>query len=198
MTGQTATASVKVDGDKLAEAMRRVTPFMADGSPANLAGIYAEAQGGVLQLTTTDGFRMAHLTVPLPFPEGNWLMKAAGCKDFSQRHFNGGKVDVVASEGDDAGTLKLGEVVGDLETTPYIDYPSAMPEVFDTEDIIDTKAWIKPLRQHKPWILEEYRHGRPPLCALLCHDHSEESGESHSRPPLGGRVECKPGGPQGD
>ena len=53
-----------------------------------------------------------------------------------------------------------------------------MPEVFDTEAIIDTKAWIKPLRQHKPWILEEYRHGRPPLFALLCHDHSEESGEA--------------------
>lgn len=27
------------------------------------------------------------------------------------------------------------------------------------------------------------------------HDHSEESGESYSRPPPGGRVECKPGGP---
>ncbi len=149
MIGQTATASVKVDGDKLAEAMRRVTPFMADGNPPNLAGIYAESQGGVLQLTATDGFRMAHLTVPLPFPEGNWLMKAAGCKDFSQRHFNGSEVDVAVGEG----TLKLDEVVVDLETTPYIDYPSAMPEDFDTEVIVDTKAWIKPLRQYKPEVV---------------------------------------------
>jgi len=157
MTQQTAVASVKVDGDKLAEAMRRVTPFMADGSPVNLAGIYAESQGGVLQLTTTDGFRMAHLTVLLPFPEGNWLMKAAGCKDFSQRHFNGGEVDVElgppAVEINPQITplyIKMGEVVVDLESTPYVDYPSAMPEDFDTEAIIDTKAWIKVLRQQKP------------------------------------------------
>jgi hypothetical protein len=150
MAEQTAVASVKVDGDKLAEAMRRVTPFMADGDPVNLAGIYAEAQEGVLQLTATDGFRMAHLTVPLPFPDGNWLMKAAGCKDFSQRHFNGSEVDVVVGEGDDAGTLKIGDVAVELETSPYIDYPSAVPEDFDTEAIIDTKAWIKLIRKHKP------------------------------------------------
>ena len=68
MEQQTATASVKVDGDRLAEALRRVTPFMAEGSPPNLACVYAESQGGTLQLTATDGFRMAHLTVALPFP----------------------------------------------------------------------------------------------------------------------------------
>jgi len=43
MTGQTTMASVKVDGDKLAEALRRVTPFMADTSPPNLACVYAES-----------------------------------------------------------------------------------------------------------------------------------------------------------
>ncbi len=150
MTNQTATASVQVDGDKLAEALRRVTPFMAESNPANLACVYAEAQDGVLQLTATDGYRMAHLTVPLPFPTGHFSMKAAGVKDFSQRHYNGEAVPVQVGEGDSLGTLKLGEVVVDLEASPYIDYPSAVPENFDVEAIIDTKAWIKPIRKEKP------------------------------------------------
>ena len=150
MTNQTAMASVQVDGDKLAEALRRVTPFMAEKDPPSLACVYAEADNGVLQLTATDGYRMAHLTVPLPFPAGHFLMKAAGVKDFSTRHYNGEAVPVQVGEGDSLGTLKMGEVVVDLETTPYIDYPSAVPENFDVEAIIDTKAWIKPIRQEKP------------------------------------------------
>jgi len=150
MTQQTATASVKVDGDKLAEALRRVSPFMADESPPNLACVYAESQAGILQLTATDGYRMAHLTVALPFPEGNYLMKGAGVKDFSTRHYNGAEVEATVGQGDALGTLKLGEVIVALETTPYINYPDAIPDNFDTEAIIDTKAWIKPIRQHKP------------------------------------------------
>ena len=153
MTRQTATASVKVDGDKLAEALRRVTPFMADTSPPNLACVYAESQCGVLQLTATDGYRMAHLTAALPFPEGNYLMKGAGCKDFSQRHYNGQEVEVKVGEGDELGTLKLGEVTVDLETSPYVNYPAVVPEDFDVEAIIDTKAWIKPIRQNKPEVV---------------------------------------------
>lgn len=153
MTGQKTAASVRVDGDKLAEALRRVTPFMAEGSPPNLACVYAESRDGVLQLTATDRYRMAHLTVPLPFPEGNYLMKGAGIKDFSTRRYNGAEVEVSVGQGDMLGTLKLSEVVVDLETTPYVNYPAVVPENFDLEAIIDTKAWIKPIRQHKPWIV---------------------------------------------
>jgi len=149
MTGQTATASVQVDGDKLAEALRRVTPFMAEGSPPSLACVYAESQGGVLQITATDGFRMAHLTVPLPFPDGNYLMKGPGVKDFSTRHYNGAEVTVQVGEGDKLGFLEMGEVTVELETCPYINYPAVVPENFDVEAIIDTKAWIKPIRQHR-------------------------------------------------
>jgi len=153
MTGQPATAIAKVDGDKLAEALRRVTPFMADENPPSLACIYAESQGGVLQLTATDGYRMAHLTVPLPFPEGNYLMKGAGVKDFSQRHYNGTEVTVQVGEGDKLGFIEMGEVTVELETSPYINYPAAVPENFDLEAIIDTKAWIKPIRQNKPEVV---------------------------------------------
>ncbi|GAI77268.1 unnamed protein product, partial [marine sediment metagenome] len=152
-TGQTATASVKVDGDKLAEALRRVTPFMAEKNPPNLACVYAESQGGVLQLTATDGYRMAHLTVPLLFPEGNYLMKGAGAKDFSTRHYNGQEVTVEVGQGDEQGLIKMGEVTVELESSPYINYPDAVPEDFDLEAIIDTKAWIKPIRQNKSWIV---------------------------------------------
>ena len=150
MTQQTATASAKVDGDKLAEALRRVTPFMASENPPSLAGVYAESQGGVLQLTATDGYRMAHLTVALPFPDGNYLMKGAGVKDFSQRHYNGQEVTVEVGQGDELGLIKMGEVTVELESSPYINYPAAVPDNFDLEAIIDTKAWIKPLRQNKP------------------------------------------------
>lgn len=153
MTGQTTMASAKVDGDKLAEALRRVTPFMADQNPPSLACIYAESQGGVLQLTATDGYRMAHLTVPLPFPEGNYLMKAAGVKDFSQRHYNGAEMTVQVGEGDKLGFIEMGEVTVELETSPYINYPAAVPETFDMEAIIDTKAWIKPIRQTRPEVV---------------------------------------------
>ncbi len=165
---QTATAIVKkVDGDRLAEALRRITPFMASDTPPNLACVYAESQGGVLQLTATDGYRMAHLTVALPFPDGNWLLKAAGVKDFSQRHYNGEEVNVgpeqlvaaaepAAIRQDGRATwdaLKMGDVWVELETSPYIDYPAAVPEDSDMEVIIDTKAWIKLIRQHKPEVV---------------------------------------------
>jgi len=153
MTQQT-TASVKVDGDKLAEALRRVSPFMAtDRGPQNVKAVYAESQGGTLQLTATDGFRMAHLTVALPFPEGNWLMKADGVKDFSQRHYNGQEIEVVVGQGNEQDTLKLGDVIVELETTPYPDYTRLIPQDFDLEAIVDTKAWIKPIRQHKPEVV---------------------------------------------
>jgi len=153
MTGQTTMASVKVDGDKLAKTILRVAPFMGDGSRPNLACVYAESQDGVLQLTTTDGYRMAHLSVPLPFPQGNWLLKGAGCKDFSQRHYNGAEVEVKVGEGNKLGFIEMGEVTVELETSPYVNYPAAVPENFDMEAIIDTKAWIKVIRQHKPWIV---------------------------------------------
>ena len=58
MTQQT-TARVRVNGDKLAQALRRVSPFMADKTHPNIAGVYAESQGGTLQLTTTDGLMIA-------------------------------------------------------------------------------------------------------------------------------------------
>jgi len=160
MTGKTATASAKVDGDKLAEALRRVTPFMAGENPPSLAGVYAESQGGVLQLTTTDGHRMAHLTVALPFPDGNYLMKGAGVKDFSQRHYDG--QDVTVELGPPAVEInpqitplyiKMGEVTVELESDPFINYPAAVPDNFEVEAIIDTKAWIKPIRQNKPEVV---------------------------------------------
>ena len=153
MTNKTAQASVMVDGDKLAEAIRRVTPFIAEGNPPNLACVYAESKGGVLQLTATDGFRMAHLTVPLLFPEGNYLMKGAGCKDFSSRHYNGAEVEVKVNDALPDGSLQMGEVTVELGPLPYIDYPAAVPEGLDTEAIIDTKAWIKVIRQNKPEII---------------------------------------------
>lgn len=135
-----------VDGDKLAEALRRVSPFMADKGRENLAAVYAESDGSILQLTATDGYRMAHLTAILPFPEGSYLLKAEGVKDYAFRHFNGTQVQVEVGQGDELGFIKLGEVRCELVSTPYINYPAALPEVFDVEAIVDTKKWIKAIR----------------------------------------------------
>lgn len=146
MPGQaqdTVPTVVSVDGDKLAEALRRVSPFMAESGRENLQGVYAESDGSILQLTATDGFRMAHLTVCLPFPVGNYLLKAEGVKDFATRHYNGSQVNIGCFVVD---TLQMGDVQVGLVTTPYINYPAAVPEVFDVEVIVDTKKWIKAIR----------------------------------------------------
>jgi len=153
MENQTAQTSVMVDGDKLAEAIRRVTPFLAEATRPNLACVYAESKGGVLQLTATDGYRMAHSTMALPFPEGDWLLKGAGCKDFSTRHYNGAEVEVKVNDALPDGSLQMGDVTVELETPPYVNYPDLIPEDLDTEAIIDTKAWIKVIRTNKPEII---------------------------------------------
>lgn len=143
---QVTVSNVSVDGDKLAEALRRVSPFMADKGRENLQAVYAESDGSILQLTATDGFRMAHLTVILPFPAGNYLLKAEGVKDFAFRHFNGAQVQVEVGQGDELGIIKLGDVRCELVSTPYVNYPAVVPETFDVEAIVDTRKWIKAIR----------------------------------------------------
>jgi len=146
MSQETKVASVSVDGDKLAEALRRVSPFMAEKGRENLEAVYAESDGSILQLTATDGFRMAHLTVILPFPVGNYLMKAAGVKDFAFRHFNGAQVQVEVHPEITPTYIQMGDVRCELGSTPYVNYPAAVPETFDVEAIVDTKKWIKAIR----------------------------------------------------
>jgi DNA polymerase III sliding clamp (beta) subunit (PCNA family) len=149
-------AKISVDGDKLAESLRRVIPFVAEGSPVPLTGVYAESDSSMLQLTATDGFRMAHLTVALAFPAGNWLLDPKGVKDFAQRHYNGAAVAIevgppaVEIRPEITPTyLKMGDVEVQLLTEEFPDYPSIVPDEFPTEVIIDPKAWIKVLRARK-------------------------------------------------
>ncbi len=143
MPQETAQAVVSVDGDKLAEALRRITPFAAEKGRENLAAVYAESDGSCLQLTATDGFRMAHVTAQLPFPVGNFLMKVEGVKDFAFRHYTGGQVNIGCFV---ANTLQIGDVQVELLEIPYINYPGVVPENFDVEAIIETKTWIKAVR----------------------------------------------------
>lgn len=65
-------------------------------------------------------------------------------------HYNGAEIEVKRQDALPDSPLMMGEVAVELETTPYIDYTSIIPQEFDTEVIIDTKSWIKPIRQHKP------------------------------------------------
>lgn len=136
--------AVQVDGDKLAEAFRRVTPFMSqsEGHP-ELCAVFAEAGAGTLQLTSSDGYRIAHLTAALPFPDGNYLMAAKGVKDFSDRHYNGAAITVETGEG----VITVGEVKVELLKETFLDYPAFLPETFATEAIIGAKEWIKIIRK---------------------------------------------------
>jgi hypothetical protein len=149
MPNSTQVAGVSVDGDQLAAALRRVSPFAAESGQENLVAVYAESDGTNLQLTACDGFRLAHLTVCLPFPQGNYLMKLAGVKDFAFRHFNGAQVQVEPDQADPPGFINLGEVRCEVVATPYIDYPATIPDTFPVEAIIETKKWIKAIRSHK-------------------------------------------------
>jgi DNA polymerase III sliding clamp (beta) subunit (PCNA family) len=145
MADTITTTSVQVDGDKLAAAFRRVTPFMSEsaGHP-ELCAVYAESTGGNLELTASDGYRIAHLSVTLPFPEGRHLLAAKGCKDFSQRAYQGQMVNVVA----DKDFIMVGEVKVECPGLSYFDYPAVLPDDFKTEVLIDPKAWIKAIRKY--------------------------------------------------
>jgi hypothetical protein len=149
MPNSTQVAGVSVDGDALAAALRKVSPFAADMGQENLVAVFAESDGTNLQLTACDGFRLGHLTVCLPFPQGNWLMKLAGVKDFAFRHFNGAQVQVDPDQADPPGFINLGEVRCALVATPYVDYPALIPDDFPVEAIVETKKWIKAIRSHK-------------------------------------------------
>ncbi len=134
-----------LDGDKLAAGLRRVTPFMSDKGESYLHSVFAESKEGILELTTTDGFRMAHLTLTgIEFPKGEFVLSGAGCKDFATRHYNGEQIEVVQ----DTKGFKLGEVTIPLINAVYPDYRQAVPAEFETIAIVETKTWIKELRQN--------------------------------------------------
>lgn len=146
MPEETKVAVVSVDGDQLAGAFRRVMPFaMAEGRE-DLAAVYAESHSGVLELTASDGQRMAHLTVNLPFPEGEHLLYIGGIKDFADRHYNGGQVEVKPGDGDPPKLMLMGDVRVIRLNKPYVDYPTLLPDNCPIEAIVDTKSWIKAIR----------------------------------------------------
>lgn len=137
------TMARQVDGDKLAAALRRLTPFMYEGEDrANLNSVYAESHGGILELTACDGFRLAHATLTLDFPEGNFVLKADGIKDFSQRHYNGQEISVEPQ----TGQMKMGDVAVAIIGAEYPDYGSLVPDTYEAYAIIETKRWIKAIR----------------------------------------------------
>ena len=82
-----------VDADKLAEGLRRVTPFM--GQSGWDKSVYLESHGGKVGLTTTDGYRLAHLDMVLDFPEGDWVLEAERAKEFATTYHQGEKLPVV-------------------------------------------------------------------------------------------------------
>lgn len=135
--------ATKVDGDTLAKALRRVTPFMKK-EEGNLHSVFFEA-AGALELTTTDGFRMAHVTLTdVDFPEGKFILNGDDVKSMADRHYNGAEIEVEVQKGG----VKLGPVVAKVIDGQYPDYRAALPQSFETMVVIERKTWVKAVRQH--------------------------------------------------
>ena len=148
----TTASKVLVDADKLAEGLRRVAPFTGQGHD----WVILEAHGGKVELTTSDGYRIAHLELALDFVEGDWLLEAGPAKDFATTHHQGAKLPVEAVElAQKVGAsliavkvLKVGDVVLPLADGKAPDYRKLKPATFETMAIVETRKWIKPLRAH--------------------------------------------------
>lgn len=133
----------KVDGDILAKAVRRVTPFMkADDS--TLHSVFFEADVD-LHITTTDGFRMAHVILTeIDFLKGSFVLNGDDVKSFADRHYNGEEIEVESQKSG----FKLGPVVAKVVQGQYPDYRAAVPQDFDTMVVLERKVWVKAIRQH--------------------------------------------------
>jgi len=164
----------QVDGDKLAEAFRRVTPFMYEepGRPV-LNSVYVESHNGTLELTTTDGYRMAHCTLAMDFPEGAFILAGDGVKNFSQTHHQGQQIPVVIEEN----TVKMGDVKVALVSGEYPDYRGLVPDTFEVHVLIATRPWIKAIRQHKPEVVGVvYKEG--------CQMYMQQGGDTTACEPV--------------
>ncbi len=131
-----------IDGNKLAEAMRKVTPFIGEKERPVLHAVFLESHGSTLEMTTTDGYRMAHVTLEeMVFPEGDFLLEGDACKDFAFRHSDE-VVQVEVSETE----VKLGDVTVARVNGDYLNWRSVLPDPIETMAIVETNKWIKPLR----------------------------------------------------
>ncbi len=143
-----AVADRTVNGDVLAEAMRRIAPFMASNdSRKHLCGIYIEAFPDHTELSALDGFRMGHVTLPgLILTEGCYIVSAAGVKDFSQRHYNGKALPYDLTDTQ----LVIDDVELDLVDAEFPNYRALIPDNREeTVVMISPKAWIKAIRAAK-------------------------------------------------
>lgn len=174
----------QVDGDKLAEAFRRVTPFMCGPEKPVLHSVYVEAHGGTLELTTTDGFRMAHLTLEMDFPVGDYVLDGEGVKDFAFRHYSGQVPVEVVEKG-----VKLGEVVVARVEGPYPNYRRLKPEAEETMAIVETRGWIKALRQHHPDVVGVVFS--PQGCRMYFQQNGETTGREDLPVQMCSGVEMK-------
>lgn len=145
MTQTNVLASAQVDGERLAEAVRRVSPFMSmDDAHPGLSSVFFEAKEGTLELTTCDGYRIAHVTLEMGFPDGEYILQGSGCKDFAQRHYGGQQIQVEVYDK----AVTLGDVTIQKVDATYPMYRRVIPATVEVLAIIETKLWIKAIRKY--------------------------------------------------
>ena len=131
----------------LAEVLRKVVPFTAGQNEyrEGLKHVWFEAQGGSLELTTSDGYRIAHASLEASWPDGKWLLDGTACKQLSYA-YSRGEVAVEVHDG------KV--VVGDREVpvvdTKWVEYRQFYDEVqqgMEAMLIVARKTLTKALRE---------------------------------------------------
>lgn len=139
---------MKVDGDKLAKGLKEVIPFMPKKDESTLHSVLVESHDGKLELTATDGQRIAHIILTeIDFPEGVFILSGAGCKNFAERHHNGAQLEVV-QDTKGPGSFKIGTVTLPMLHATYPDYQQVIPKVIDTTVITEINPWITAINKN--------------------------------------------------